>query len=86
MAEWAATFNAGFEESEPMQASFAEDAPMQMGFGQTQFVHTDDYNDLINKPKINNVVVEGEKLGADYDLQDKMSAVTAQEIDEIIYG
>ncbi len=86
MAEWAATFKAGFKESEPMKMSFTEDAPMRMRFEQTHFVHTDDFNELYNKPKINRITVEGEKTGADYNLQDKMSEVTAQEIDEIIYG
>lgn len=47
---------------------------------------TGDYNALSNKPKINGVVVAGEKVGSDYRLQDKMGEVTPQDIDEIIYG
>ena len=82
MAEWAATFNAGFEESEPMQASFTEDPPMQMGFGQTQFVHTDDYNDLINKPQIESVTLQGNKTFKDLGMED----ITPQDIDKIIFG
>lgn len=47
---------------------------------------TSNYNSLINKPKINGVTVIGEKLGADYYLQDKISDITEQDIDNIIYG
>lgn len=47
---------------------------------------TTDYNKLINKPTINGHVVEDDKVGADYELQDLMEDITAQEIDNIIYG
>lgn len=47
---------------------------------------TDDYEALINKPTINGYEVSGEKAGADYKLQDLMAAITAPDIDEIIYG
>lgn len=44
------------------------------------------YNQLEDKPMINSVTVEGNKNSAAYRLQDKMTTVTAQEIDTIIYG
>lgn len=47
---------------------------------------TADYNRLINKPSINTYTVEGDKLGIDYNLQDKMDVLTAQEIEKILYG
>ena len=47
---------------------------------------TNNYNSLINKPKINGVTVVGEKLGADYKLQDLMNDIAEPEIDNIIYG
>lgn len=47
---------------------------------------TSDYENLANKPKINGVTVIGEKLGADYHLQDLMGTITPQDIDDIIYG
>lgn len=47
---------------------------------------TDDYEALINKPKINGYEVSGEKVSADYKLQGMMAAITSPDIDEIIYG
>lgn len=47
---------------------------------------TKDYNRLSNRPTINAVVVEGEKVGADYRLQDKMHELTIQEIELILYS
>ena len=44
-----------------------------------------DYNDLTGKPTINTITVEGDKLGADYRLQDKMHTLTQQEIEKILY-
>lgn len=44
-----------------------------------------DYEPLENKPLINDVVVQGSKIGEDYHLQDKMHALTTQEIERILY-
>lgn len=44
-----------------------------------------DYPSLANKPKINGVVVLGDKEGADYRLQDKMAVATIAEIEAILY-
>lgn len=44
-----------------------------------------DYNNAINKPLINNETVEGDKIGVDYHLQDKMEEATVQEIEAILY-
>ena len=44
------------------------------------------YEQLSNKPSINGVIVLGDKLGEDYNLQDLMDEITPQEIDNIIYG
>ena len=43
------------------------------------------YNILLDKPVINDVVVEGNKIGNDYKLQDKMDVLTPQEIEKILY-
>lgn len=43
------------------------------------------YNQLKDKPTINAVTVEGDKLGIDYKLQDKMNELTVQEIEKILY-
>lgn len=51
-------------------------------FGSTQIVHTDNYEDLYNKPKIEGNTLIGDKtfteLGLNY--------ITEQDIDDIIYG
>lgn len=44
-----------------------------------------DYNDLDGKPSINYVTVQGDKLGADYHLQDKMGILSQAEIEKILY-
>lgn len=44
-----------------------------------------DYNRLTGKPKINGITVQGEKLGVDYRLQDKMDVLSIQEIEKILY-
>lgn len=47
---------------------------------------TTDYNKLINKPQINSVELIGNKTGEELNLQDKMTAITEQDIDNIIFG
>lgn len=44
-----------------------------------------DYEQLQNLPIVNDIVVQGNKVGADYKLQDKMHALTTQEIESILY-
>ena len=43
------------------------------------------YEALRDKPEINAVEVIGQKLGIDYNLQDKMDVLTTQEIEKILY-
>lgn len=74
-----------FRETSDGKATFMEQG-MNASFGQTTLIETADYNKLSNKPTINTVTVEGNKLGFDYNLQDRMEAITEAEIDEIIYG
>ena len=70
------TFNVTFGEST---------SEFNTSFGDTSIVHTDNYEDLYNKPIINDVTVQGNKVGEDYRLQDKMHALTTQEIEKILY-
>lgn len=42
-----------------------------------------DYENLLNKPRINNVVITGNRSAADYGLQAKMQAISETAIDEI---
>lgn len=79
-------FTAEFTETEALDAEFEESENLAATFGETSFIHTDNYNDLTHKPTINAVTVIGDKLGADYHLQDKMDTITDQMIDDIIYG
>ena len=44
------------------------------GFGTVTKVMDDDYDRLRNKPTINTVTVEGNKVGDDYQLQNKLTA------------
>lgn len=45
-----------------------------------------DYSKLENKPQINSVTLDGNLSSEDLKLQDAMSAMTGQSIDQIIYG
>ena len=44
------------------------------------------YPDLMDKPILNNVVIDGNKVSEDYRLQGRMEEITPQDIDEIIFG
>ena len=44
------------------------------------------YNVLPDKPQINGVTLQGNKLDSDLYLQHEMDEITFQEIDNIIYG
>ena len=76
---------ATFRESENIGASFKESENLKAKFGDVLMVHTDNYDDLYNKPRINAVTVEGEKTGTDYRLQNKMDILSRQEIEKILY-
>ena len=43
------------------------------------------YDDLTNKPSLNSVTVSGDKLAIDYNLQDKMDALSVTDIEKILY-
>ena len=44
---------------------------------------TNNYNDLKNKPTLNDVTIEGKKKSLDYNLQDKMDRIKNSDIEEI---
>ena len=77
---------ANFRESENITADFQESQNLKAKFGDVTMVHTDNYDDLYNKPKINSITVEGDKTGPDYRLQNKMDVITEQMIDNLFYG
>lgn len=45
---------------------------------------TNNYNNLNNKPKINNVELVGNKTSKDLKIQDEMESLTNMEIEEIL--
>lgn len=44
------------------------------------------YGELPDKPKLNGKEIVGEKVSSYYGLQDKMEAMTPQDIDKVIFG
>lgn len=49
-------------------------------------VSTSDYDKLKNRPKINNITLEGDKKASDLSLQEAMDAILETDIDKTIYG
>ena len=47
---------------------------------------TTNYNNLTNKPSINDVTLIHNKTSAELGLQDRMDEITPQDIDNIIFG
>lgn len=45
----------------------------------------EDYDRLRNRPIINGITIEGDKVSEDYKLQGKMEFLTQQEIERILY-
>ena len=81
MAKFTATFNGG----QTFNASMNGTQGMEASFGSVQKIETGDYDKLTNKPKINTVTVQGEKISKDYGLQDHMDSATVAEIESILY-
>lgn len=80
-----ATFKASFKTNQHFAANLSGSKTMDAKFGNIQQIVTSDYEKLNNLPHINDVKVIGRKTGADYKLQDKMDAMTVQEIEKILY-
>lgn len=66
--------------------SFTDDAPFNASFGTVEKINTGNYEELFNKPILNGRTIIGDKVSNDYDLQDKMDAITPQDIDNLFYG
>lgn len=62
------------------------DISMGRGGGTDLPINYEDDNQLKNRPHINNKELKGNKTGDDLGLQEKMSPITEQDIDEIMYG
>lgn len=59
------TFKMTFEEGKEFTTTLREEGNMTANFGQVQLVHTDNYEDLYNKPSINEVTLIGNKTFED---------------------
>lgn len=49
-------------------------------------MNTSNYNDLLNKPKINNIELIGNKKSSELNLQEEMEEITNLEIDKMFKG
>ncbi len=70
----------------PIKVNLKQEKPLKVNFGTVQQIHSDNYEDLYNKPKINDIILIGNKTSAQLRLQHEMQTVTEGEIDDIIYG
>ena len=73
-AEFEAIFSEDEFKEDEFETVFSEDESLITDFKQAHIIQTGNYNDLSNKPQINGVVIEGEKNGEAYKLQDKLVA------------
>lgn len=76
-----ATFTASFQEVHDMKACFMEENNLHAAFGDVVIAHTDDYEKLRNKPKIEGVTLIGDKTFR----QLGMDAASVQEVEAILY-
>ena len=58
-------FKAKFRTESAFKAKFRTEGNLSADFGNVIQVHTDDYNDLLNKPSINEVELVGNKTFED---------------------
>lgn len=74
--------NALFSENDQLDAVFDDEKPFTAALGESYKVVTNDYNALINKPSIEDVVLVGNKTFPELGL----NTMTMQEIDDILFG
>lgn len=78
--------NLKVNKANPVTTTFGAKAnPVTATFGAKGSTR-DDYGRLANKPKINGVELEGNKIDYELYLQHKMQEITEQDIDNIIFG
>ena len=80
-----AEFNMNMSEGQSFNMSMGNSKGLTADFGNTQTIETGNYDKLTNKPKINTVTVQGDKMSIDYGLQDHMDSATVAEIESILY-
>lgn len=80
-----AVFKAKFNEEDALCAKFTEGEQLDAKFGSVQKVATTDYNELYNKPSINEVELKGNKTFED--LGDKtLSNIEIKAIFDRVFG
>ena len=70
----------------PIKVSLRQEAPLRVNFGQVQQIHSDNYEDLYNKPQINDITLIGNKTSTQLKLQHEMQELSGSDIDDVIYG
>lgn len=76
------TFNATFSGNASFNADMSGNATFGTGFNGATIIHTDNYEDLYNKPMIEGVTLIGNKTFEELGLDD----ISATDIDRIIFG
>lgn len=72
------------EDNEEELSTLEEDSEEELTTLQEDTGGTNNYNNLNNKPKINNVELVGNKTSKDLKIQDEMESLTNIDIEEII--
>lgn len=72
------------EDNEEELSTLEEDSEEELTTLQEDVGGTDDYNNLKNRPKINNVELVGNKTSKDLRIQDEMESLTNMDIEEIL--
>lgn len=78
--------NVSFSEEGGSNITFSDDTPFNASFGPVEKISTSNYEELFNKPILNGNTIIGDKVSADYHLQDRMDEITPQDIDKLFYG
>ena len=70
----------------PIKVCLKQETPLRVNFGQVQQIHSDNYEDLYNKPQINDITLIGNKTSTQLKLQHEMQELSDSDIDDVIYG
>ena len=78
--------NINFNPKETLNIKVGSSNQINADFNAKVITSTSDYNELVNKPKINDVELVGNKTSKELKLQEQMNEMTFQDIDDMIYG
>lgn len=78
--------NVSLDEKPEIHVTFEDSRqPLSASFGEVKRVSTSNYEELFNKPILNDKTIIGNKISSDYGLQDKMDVASQAEIEAILY-